>query len=87
MRCIIRRMTRTQIHLSDDEIAILDRESAESGASRSELIRRAIRSTYGSRKPGQLKSVGIVSDGRWSSDTIDDDLAQIYEKRFRHWHG
>ena len=80
-------MTRTQIHLSDDEIAILDRERARTGASRSELIRRAVRSMYGSHSPGRLKSLGFVSDGLWSSETIDEELAQIYEERFRRWHG
>ena len=80
-------VTRTQIHLSDDEIAILDRERGRTGASRSELIRRAIRSMYGSHNSGRLKSLGFVSDGRWSSETIDEELAQIYEERFRRWHG
>jgi Ribbon-helix-helix protein, copG family len=40
-------MTRTQIYLGDDERELLDRASRLTGASTSELIRRAIRSSYG----------------------------------------
>jgi hypothetical protein len=39
-------MSRTQIYLGDDERVLLDRMSKATGASASELIRRAIRSTY-----------------------------------------
>lgn len=41
-------MMRTQIHLGDDEVALLDRAARATGASRSELIRQAIRQQYGS---------------------------------------
>lgn len=40
-------MGRTQIYLTSDELTLLDRESRATGASRSELIRRAIREAYG----------------------------------------
>ncbi len=40
-------MTRTQIYLSDRERELLDRLSSATGASTSELIRRAIRDAYG----------------------------------------
>lgn len=39
-------MTRTQIYLADDERELLDRMSKATGASASELIRRAVRNTY-----------------------------------------
>jgi hypothetical protein len=39
-------MTRTQIYLGDDERELLEQASKTTGASASELIRRAIRSTY-----------------------------------------
>ena len=39
-------MTRTQIYLGDHERELLDRMSKATGASASELVRRAIRSTY-----------------------------------------
>jgi metal-responsive CopG/Arc/MetJ family transcriptional regulator len=41
-------MIRTQIHLGGDEVALLDRTARATGASRSELIRQAIRQQYGS---------------------------------------
>lgn len=40
-------MGRTQIYLGDEELAALERATHETGASRSELIRRAVRSVYG----------------------------------------
>jgi hypothetical protein len=39
-------MTRTQIYLGDRERELLDRMSRTTGASRSELIRRAILTSY-----------------------------------------
>lgn len=39
-------MTRTQIYLGDAERELLDRMSSLTGATTSELIRRAIRTTY-----------------------------------------
>jgi metal-responsive CopG/Arc/MetJ family transcriptional regulator len=38
---------RTQVYLGDEELALLDRQSMATGASRSELIRRAIRRAFG----------------------------------------
>jgi hypothetical protein len=38
---------RTQIYLGQEELELLDRAARATGASRSELIRRAIRNTYG----------------------------------------
>jgi hypothetical protein len=78
---------RTQIYLTDAELDLLDREAEATGASRSELIRRAVRAQYAPRRRPPLASAGIVSDGSWSSDTIDDELAQIFEERYRRWHG
>lgn len=40
-------MGRTQIYLGDAELALLDDARRATGASRSELIRRAIHSAYG----------------------------------------
>jgi metal-responsive CopG/Arc/MetJ family transcriptional regulator len=36
-------MRRTQVYLGAEDLELLDREAARTGASRSELIRRAIR--------------------------------------------
>jgi hypothetical protein len=40
-------MVRTQIHLDADVVELLDREAARTGASRAELIRRAVGERYG----------------------------------------
>jgi hypothetical protein len=41
-----RRMTRTQIYLGTEDLDLLDRAARATGATRSELIRRAIRARY-----------------------------------------
>jgi hypothetical protein len=41
------KMLRTQISLEAEAVELLDREAARTGASRSELIRRAVRDQYG----------------------------------------
>ena len=40
---------RTQIYLGDDELELLGRVARATGASRSELVRRAIRNTFGEK--------------------------------------
>jgi Arc/MetJ-type ribon-helix-helix transcriptional regulator len=40
---------RTQIYLGDDELELLDRVARATGASRSELVRRAVRNTFGEK--------------------------------------
>lgn len=58
-------MARTQIYLGDEEIALLDRESAATGASRSELIRRAIRRTFGTPTKVERLRALEESAGTW----------------------
>jgi hypothetical protein len=41
------RMVRTQISLTAEDVELLDQVERETGASRAELIRRAIRERYG----------------------------------------
>lgn len=74
---------RTQITLNDEEIQLLDRAAKASGASRSELIRRAIRSTYGSRSKDERAAALKRSAGSWRGrdftgadyvDTVRGDL-------------
>ena len=81
------RMKPIQIHLTEDDVAALEAASARTGASRSELVRRAVRAQYTAPPKRPLSFVGIVSDGRWSAESIDDELAEIYEERYRRWHG
>lgn len=61
-------MHRTQIYLSEEDVELLDRQSRLTGASRSELIRRAVRSRYGRSKEmtveEKLKAVR-ASAGAW----------------------
>jgi metal-responsive CopG/Arc/MetJ family transcriptional regulator len=40
-------MARAQIYLRQEELELLDRAAQRTGASRSELVRRAVRSAYG----------------------------------------
>ena len=79
------RMKPVQIHLTQSDIAALDAESARTGASRAELIRRAVRGQYAAPKR-PLSFVGIVSDGRFKAETIDEELAEIFEDRWPRRH-
>jgi hypothetical protein len=59
---------RTQIYLGADELELLDRAALATGASRSELIRRAIRGTFGERtKAEKLRSLA-ASAGSWTGE-------------------
>lgn len=58
-------VNRTQIYLTSDESELLDRESARTGASRSELIRRAIRAHYGKADEGSRRRALVESAGSW----------------------
>lgn len=63
-------MRRTQIYLSDDEVELLDRAAARTGASRSELIRRAIRERYGDDWQARLAALR-ASAGAWADRPFD----------------
>ena len=63
---------RTQITLSDKELELLDRAARATGASRSELIRRAIHTAYGSRSAGSWR--GRDFTGADYVDAIRDNL-------------
>jgi Arc/MetJ-type ribon-helix-helix transcriptional regulator len=56
---------RTQIYLGSDELALLDRASRQSGASRSELIRRAVRATFGEGDKQEKLRALQASAGSW----------------------
>lgn len=59
-------MGRTWVYLGQTELELLDRASRASGASRSELIRRAVRSTFGEHgKQKKLQALQATA-GSWS---------------------
>ena len=60
---------RTQIYLDDDEVALLEQASRSTGASRSELIRRAVRTLYGAESAHARLAALRDSAGAWSSRT------------------
>ncbi len=61
---------RTQVYLGDDELELLDRVARATGASRSELIRRAVRSAFGEKtKAERLEALG-ASAGSWSGERL-----------------
>jgi Arc/MetJ-type ribon-helix-helix transcriptional regulator len=58
-------MSRTQVYLGEEELDLLDRASEETGASRSELVRRAVRSTFGRQGKDERLSGLRASAGSW----------------------
>jgi Ribbon-helix-helix protein, copG family len=63
-------MGRTQVYLGDDELELLDRVARATGASRSELIRRAVRIAFGeSTKAERLRALE-VSAGSWRGSRV-----------------
>jgi Arc/MetJ-type ribon-helix-helix transcriptional regulator len=58
-------VSRTQIYLGEDELELLDRASQETGASRSELVRRAVRATFGRQGKDERLGGLRASAGSW----------------------
>lgn len=58
-------MIRTTVHLSSEDLELLDRASRTSGASRSELIRHAIHTTFGQANESDLLLALQASAGSW----------------------
>ena len=78
-------MRRTQVYLGDDELELLDRAARATGASRSELIRRAIRRTHGTvSKADKLRALE-ANAGTWSDRplALQDQRRQLAEPRNR----
>jgi len=58
-------MGRTQVYLGEEELELLDRVSSETGASRSELIRRAVQASFG-RQDNEVRRAALrASAGSW----------------------
>lgn len=56
---------RTQIYLGEGELELLEHASQETGASRSELVRRAVRSTFGRQGKEERLAALRASAGSW----------------------
>jgi Arc/MetJ-type ribon-helix-helix transcriptional regulator len=56
---------RTQVYLGSEELELLDRVARATGASRSELIRRAVQSTYGEKSKADRLRALEASAGSW----------------------
>jgi hypothetical protein len=78
-------MGRTQIYLGRDELELLDRVARVTGASRSELVRRAVRSTFGQPTKADRLEALAASAGSWRDrgftgseyvDSVRGDLAE-----------
>jgi len=76
---------RAQVYLGAEELRLLDRVARATGASRSELIRRAVRSTFGEKTKAEKLQALAASAGSWRGrrlsgadyvDTIRGDLNQ-----------
>jgi hypothetical protein len=72
-------MGRTQIYLGDDELNLLKRVSRTTGASRSELIRRAVHSTFGTpTKEERLRALrataGALKHRKQSGEEYVEDI-------------
>ncbi len=60
-------VNRTQVYLDEEETNLLSQESARTGASRSELIRRAVRAQYQGQSPEGRLAALRASTGIWSN--------------------
>lgn len=58
-------VARTQIYLGDEEVALLEEAERMTGASRSELIRRAIRASYGRTGGAERATALRQTAGSW----------------------
>jgi Ribbon-helix-helix protein, copG family len=58
-------MRRTQVYLGDEELELLDRVGRAMGVSRSELIRRAVRRTFGEKTKVEKLHAVEASAGSW----------------------
>ena len=58
---------RTQIYLDEQEVEALEAAATRTGASRSELIRRAIRAQYGERTVAARLDALRSSAGSWAA--------------------
>ena len=60
-------MGRTQVYLGSEELELLARVARATGASRSELIRQAVRRTFGERTTADKLRALDASAGSWGA--------------------
>jgi hypothetical protein len=58
-------MGRTQVYLGEEELELLDRAARAVGATRSELIRRAVREAFGVAGKAERSRALAASAGSW----------------------
>ncbi len=63
-------VSRTQVYLGEGELELLERASRDTGASRSELIRRAVRTTFGEQRADEKLRALKASAGSWKGRRI-----------------
>ncbi len=79
-------MHRTQIYLDDEEATLLAAATRRTGASRSELIRRAVRAQYGESTPAARLAALRASAGAWGdrsqtgADYVDEMRTGLSER-------
>ena len=77
---------RSQIYLDDVEVALLNEAAGRTGASRSELLRRAVRAQYGTSAPERRLTALRASAGIWrgrtgtGADYVDEVRADLTER-------
>ena len=90
MWSILTHMGRTQVYLGEGELELLKRAAHATGASRSELIRRAIQAAFGPGKDNEARLAAVArSAGSWKDrdftgagyvDTLRGDLDERLRK-------
>jgi Arc/MetJ-type ribon-helix-helix transcriptional regulator len=81
-------MPRVQTYLTEQELELLDRAEDETGASRSELIRRAVRRVYGeadadARLASLRQAKGIWADRPFTGAEYVDALRSGWSERLQ----
>ena len=79
-------MDRTQIYLSEVQAAVLDRQAARTGLSRSQLIREAIDKTYLGESGDDALAVLESTAGAWNG-RHEDGATFVKRLRSKHRYG
>ncbi|MGA2164439.1 MAG: CopG family transcriptional regulator [Solirubrobacteraceae bacterium] len=83
-------MGRTQVYLGDEELELLNRAASATGATRSELIRRAVREAFGVKGKADRRRALQASAGSWrgrdftGAEYVDAIRGDLSERLRRH---